>query len=60
MNQSKLKPSAAQASKVFIAAVMARANMLSLTQACGEAEYELDKKFYPVLQSDMRAQVLYE
>ena len=27
---------------------------------CGEAENELDKKFFPVFQRDMRAQVMYE
>ena len=30
------------------------------SMVCGEAEYELDKKFYPVFQRDMRAQVMYE
>jgi hypothetical protein len=30
------------------------------SMVCGEAEYELDKKFYPVFQRDLRAQVLYE
>lgn len=30
------------------------------TMVCGEAENEMDKKFFPVFQRDMRAQVMYE
>lgn len=30
------------------------------TMVCGEAENEMDKKFFPVFQRDMRAQVIYE
>jgi hypothetical protein len=30
------------------------------TMVCGEIENELDKKFFPVFQRDMRAQVIYE
>ena len=30
------------------------------TMVCGEAENEMDKKYFPVFQRDMRAQVVYE
>lgn len=30
------------------------------TMVCGEAENEMDKKFFPIFQRDMRAQVIYE
>ena len=30
------------------------------TRVCGEAENEVDKKFFQVFQRDMRAQVIYE
>lgn len=30
------------------------------SMVCGEAENELDKKFFPIFQRDMRAQVMYE
>ena len=30
------------------------------TMVCGEAENEKDKKFFPVFERDMRAQVIYE
>ena len=30
------------------------------TMVCGQAEIEMDKKFFPIFQRDMRAQVIYE
>jgi transglutaminase-like putative cysteine protease len=53
----------------YNATYLLKANMLEInrelvqqypTMVCGEAENDLDKKFFPVFQRDMRAQVIYE